>query len=359
LLKASTMMRGTLFGLAVITSALVACSGADESEETEGQGGAVGLPACVATLECAPPAAPASALRPWRNTAKSKAIIAAGAPNHRGRDLFVNPGAPQNVIAQFAYGIPSIDLVDEEIDVFVQADCAHGWEKLGTTVTTSSETNHPAVEGVGDHGGRVYFEIPAEKRLGPGLHRIRLVVAADGTSTDLLMDVVPRETPVFIADVDGTLTSSETVEYAALLTGTTPDAHPKAPEALRTLTSKGFHPVYVTARPEWLTGRTREFLATHGFPLGVVHTSLSPIGAGFGAAATEYKQGELADLARKGLAPRWGFGNKTSDSDAYAGAIAASQQRIFFQIDGTFSGRRIQSYAEVLPELSRLERTCQ
>lgn len=314
-------------------------------------------PACLDALACASPELPGMETRRWRHVIKAMATIALGAPNHRGRDLVLNPGAPQTVIGKLGYGLTDKDLEDEEVDVFVQRDCASGWEKLGTTLTTS-DSHQPAVEGVEAGSGRVFFEIPADKQLGPGLHRVRLVVAGDGSSTELLIDVVPRDTPVFVSDVDGTLTSTETAEYTALLTSATPGTHAGAPEAFRALAARGFRPIYVTARPDWLTQRTRDFLAERGYPRGIVHTSLSPVGAGFGAAASEFKKSELADLQRKGLALRWGFGNMTSDSDAYATAISVPNQRVFFQITGAFSGRNIQSYGELLPELDRLSAAC-
>ena len=61
--------------------------------------------------------------------------------------------------------------------------------------------------------GRYYFDIPAERQLAAGRHRVRLVVAGDGTSTDLFIDIVLPKTPIFVSDVDGTLTSSENVEF--------------------------------------------------------------------------------------------------------------------------------------------------
>jgi hypothetical protein len=314
---------------------------------------------CQPALACA--AAPLGHFptRSWRHAIKSRIDVAAGAARHRGRDLLLNPGVPQTVIGKIAYGIADKDLEDEEVDVFVQRDCASGWEKLGTTLTTGGGTAHPTVEGVEDRGGRVYFEIPPSKRLGPGRHRVRLVVAGDASSTDLFLDVVPAKTPIFISDVDGTLTSSENVEFVKLLEGELPDTHPGAPEALRALAAKGYRPVYVTARPEWLVQRTRDFLDKHGFPPGIVHTSTSPVGAGFGSSAAAFKSAELAMLAQKGLVPAYGFGNKSSDSDAYGAAnIEPADHRIFYQISGAFTGRRIESYTELLPGIAALPATC-
>lgn len=282
-----------------------------------------------------------------------------GAPNHRGRDLFVNPGQPQWVIAKFAYGVADKDLEDEDVDIFVQRDCGSSWEKLGTATTGGSRPLLPAAEGIEDGDGRVMFQIPKERELGPGKHRVRLVVAGDQSSVDLVLDVVPPKTPIFISDVDGTLTSSENVELIKLLTGDLPETHPGAPEALRALAEKGYRPIYVTARPEWLVPRTREFLELHGFPPGIIHTSTSITGAGFGASAAAFKVDELRALAAKGLVPSFGFGNMPSDSDAYASAaIEPADHRIFYQIDGDFTGKRIESYTELLPTFTALPAVC-
>ena len=345
-------------GLAVaLPSVLVACAAVDDSATASADISSSAQ--CLPTLACEAPATPDVAKRAWRHGFASPLITHTGSPHHRGRDLFVNPGAPQTVIGKIAYGLTDKDLEDEEVDVFVQRDCASGWEKLGTAITTTDAAPHATVEGVPSDGGRVYFEIPKGKELGPGRHRIRLVVAGDGSSTDLFIDVVPRGAPIFISDVDGTLTSSENVEFVKLLEGELPDTHPGAPEALRALAAKGYRPIYVTARPEWLVQRTRDFLALHGFPPGVVHTSTSITGAGFGASAARYKEGEIAMLAEKGLVPSFGFGNMPSDSDAYGGAnIQPPDHRIFYQISGAFTGRRIDSYTELLPGFEALPGAC-
>src|SRR6185295_11266439 len=115
-------------------------------------------------------------------------------------------GDDQWVLGKFTYSLVAKDLTDEEVDVFVEKGCAGTWEKLGTTTTTSNDTNHAVIEDVADNGGRAYFQIPKDKALPLGRHRIRLVVAGDQTSTDLVMDVVPKGTKIVVTDVDGTLT---------------------------------------------------------------------------------------------------------------------------------------------------------
>ena len=285
--------------------------------------------------------------RPFRHEHHSSFIRHMGSARHRGRDRFVRPGDPQIVLAKFAYGMTDKDLEDEEIDVFVRRACAGEWEKLGVATTTQDENRHPPVDGVEDRGGQIFYEIPAEKALAPGRHQLRLVVGGDLTSTDVLFEVVSPGTKIFVSDVDGTLTSSENIEMLKVLEGTLPDAHPGAADAFRILVEKGYHPMYLTARPELLVPRTRAFLRAHGFPLGVVHTSPATFGAGMGASAASFKKTELQALAALGLVPSFGFGNMPSDSDAYAAAGIDPTRRFFYRIDGKFEGRRIESYDEL------------
>lgn len=342
--------------LASLIPLLAGCAAAtSDLEQTDDELNTVS--ACLPSLECAPPKnAPAFQKRGWRHFG-TRVTTVQGSARHRGRDLFVNPGAPQTIIGRFAYGLGDKDLEDEEVDVFVQRDCASDWEMLGTARTSDGDHAHPTVEGVVDVGGRIYFDVPANRALGPGRHRVRLVVAGDGSSADLFIDVVPAKTPIFVTDIDGTLTSSENAEFVNVVTGHVSSTHASSPEALRALAAKGYRPFYLTARPEWMVGRTRNFLDKYGFPPGIVHTSTTITGAGFGASATSFKTNELAMLAQKGLVPSWGFGNKTTDVAAYA-TITPDDHRIMFRLDGSIAARRIESYADLLPTFAALPAAC-
>lgn len=278
----------------------------------------------------------------------------------RGRDMFYIDGAPQWVLAKFTkWGFPTDkDIVGGTVHIFIDRDCAGDWIEVGTAVTTN-DGDHAIVEGVEDSGGRVYFEIPGDQALGLGRHRVHLIEDSEWETADLLIDVVPEGTPFFISDVDGTLTTSENEEAWDFLKDTLPDANPFAPEALSLLASKGYRPGYITARPEWLDRRTREFLDVHGFPRGIMHTTLVYEGA-MGDSAALYKSGEFALLRQKGLVPAWVFGNKESDALAFDNAmIQPIDHRVFFQFDDVeYGGRRIESYADLLDEFERLPDLC-
>lgn len=325
---------------------LLACGGAlpesAESALVDFSSRCLSLPTCVA-------AAPKLGPRADWNHFSSKLITLSGA-NHRGRDQLIREGEPQWIIAKFAYGLTDKDLEDEDVDIYVLRGCAGAWEHLATAKTTADEP-HPTVAGVTDSGGRLYFELPAAQRLEVGRHRVRLVVRGDHTSTELFLQIAAPDTAVFVSDVDGTLTTSEFKEFEELLEGELPFAHPGAAAALGALAGHGYLPIYLTARPEWLTERTRHFIGARGFPPGIVHTTTSLTGA-IGGAAASFKVDELDALAAQGFRPSWAFGNKPSDGDAYEHAgIQPLDHRVFYQLDDAHGGRRIDAYSEIESEL--------
>jgi hypothetical protein len=308
------------------------------------------VPACNA----APP--DPGAARAWRHAAPG------GAPNPRGRDQFVNPGAAQWIIGNFQYGLGPLEagLQDEEVDVYLLRNCGTTWEKLGTTLTTGATPSHPKVEGVDDAPGRIFFQVPASQALALGRHRVRLVVGGDLTAVDMFIEVVPPNTPFFVSDMDGTLTDSETAQFFAILTGTMPNANPDAAPALTVLASKGYRPMYLTARPEWLVKTSQDWIVAKGFPPGILHTTLVGGGA-TGPAAATFKTDELALLAQdKMLKPTYVIGNTNTDADAYnAAGIMPLANRIYFQYtDTAWNGRRIEAYTTLIPEFSALPRVC-
>jgi hypothetical protein len=379
-------MRSSWLGCLAFLPLLVACSGPDPASEeptalpgaraiepgtsggdttpaapptgTAPRPGASSAIACTAQPACSGTSAPELApVRPF-NHYLSSATAASGPAFHRGRDQILSWGEPQWVIGKMTYTYVDKDLIDEDVDIFVERSCAGTWEKLGSVKTTDNSGAHASVEGVDDDGGRVFFEIPKEKQLAIGRHRVRLVVAADQTSTDLTIDVLPQGSPIVVSDVDGTLTASENAEYPALLDGTLPAAQPRAAEMLTALTAKGYHVVYLTARPEWLTGRTHEFLKASGFPPGIVHTTTSETGA-LGAFASTFKANELALLQGHGHTIQWAFANQPSDTDAFETAkINPLDHRVFLRQDDPHGGRRIEAYSEILPTITALPATC-
>jgi hypothetical protein len=283
----------------------------------------------------------------------------AGGARHRGRDQLLPPGAPQWLLGRFAYGLFDSPLTGEDVDIHLLRGCGSTWEKLGTARTTRAG-EHPATEGVDDDGGRVFWEIPAAQALGPGRHRVLFSVAGDRTTAELYVEVLPPEAPFFVSDVDGTLTTSETADFTALLTGALPDANAGAAELLGVLAAKGYRPLYLTARPEWLVGRTREFLAKQGFPAGLLRTTAGALIGATGAPAVMYKTDELARLAGRGHRPAFVIGNTETDAEAYDNAaVEPRNHRLYFKFtDGRGMGRRFDDYADLLGEFRALPARC-
>jgi phosphatidate phosphatase PAH1 len=348
-------MLRTVAWLAVAFS-LSACSGTglDEPIEAEGQAQTA---ACAAAFRCTSTSEPALGPKRGFDHLRSVPIAIAALANHRGRDAIVVAGQEQWIIGKFSYGLADKDLKDEEVDIFVDRGCRGGWQRLATVKTTKEDAPDTA-EGVENDGGRVFFRIPKEQELPVGRHRVRLVVAGDHTFADLFIDVIEKETPVFVSDVDGTLTSSENVEFRKLLVGKLPDPQPDAVSVLSGLAAKGYRPVYITARPEWLTQRTHAFLAKHGFPPGIVQTTTSVVGFRNEDAA-RFKAKELARLRGRSLDIRWAFGNKESDTVAYERAGLFRDARcIFLRVNSPKGGRRIEGYAELLPDVAQEPSHC-
>jgi len=351
-------MRSALLGIVAVPLLLAACSAEDGADAASGDEADQTAAACAPMPACDGAAGPTLGAKKSFDHLSSKVTTTLGDANHRGRDAIYATGDTQWIIGKLAYGPTDKDLEDEEVEVWAERGCGGSWEKLGTARTTE-DNQHATVEGVEDSGGRVYFQIPAGKELALGRHRVRLVVAGDHTSADLLVDVVPKNAPVLVSDVDGTLTSSELVEFPAGLVGVQPNAQPDAAKVLSALVAKGYHPIYLTARAERLTDRTREFLKERGFPPGIVHTTTSGLGS-FGDAAAQYKSRELALIVGKGLSIKWAFGNKASDTDAYDSVhVDPKNHRIFLGVDDPHGGRRIDKYAELVPEAESAKRVCQ
>lgn len=326
---------------------------ADESSSSS-----TGTPiSCAPAPSCDTPTPDPGPLLDWDQT-ESSFVTNAGGPRHRGRDMFYNPGDDQWVMAKFAYAANDWDLSGERVDLYLLRDCEGDWEPLGSATTTFDD-EHFEVEGVPDSGGWVYYLIPEALELGVGRHRVWAVVRGDGTSADVYLDIVEPGTKLFVTDVDGTLTTSETEEFGALFSGTLPANNLNAPEALWALRDKGYHPFYLTARPEWLGERTREFIEQRGFPPGLYHTTLSFDGA-LGSAATDFKSAELDALAERMLEPVWVFGNTESDGDSYEHVnVEPLDHRIFFKYDDVHGGRRIDDYNQVLGEFLGLDPVCE
>jgi hypothetical protein len=302
---------------------------------------------------------PPGGKRSWRHTTSS-VTAALGSPRHRGRDLFLLEGAQTWLIAKFAYGTADKDIKDEDVDVWLQRGCSGPWKKLGTFATTN-DGDHATVEGVADTGGRIYVDLAktGEPALPIGKHRVHFVVGGDLSTTDAFLEVVPKTARIAVTDMDGTLTTSEYAAWTDYVGLPPPDAHPGAADALTTLAKRGYYLFYLTARPEWLMPRTREWIPLRKFPPGLVHTTLGGTGA-MGASATTFKTDELALLkTATGIVPSFAFGNKDTDVAAFVNGKVPASGCYYYDMAADAKGGTIhKDYAKLVPIFSALPAVC-
>ena len=288
----------------------------------------------------------------WRHPIATGFVTLQGGQRHRGRDLYLREGDDAWALAKFAYGAFDDDLVDEDVDIWLLRDCADArtgdddWELLGTA-TTTDDGDHDPVEGVEDSGGWVYFPIPKTASLGLGRHLVLFVVRGDHSLAEQRIEVLPADAKFVVSDVDGTQTESEMAEFTAVFLGTDPAAQPHGAEALWAFAARGYHIFYLTARPEWLTTRTHEWLLDHGYPPGLVHTTMTFTGS-FGNAAIDFKSGELAVVdGRFADGVRYAIGNTDTDEAGFQNAGVPNTY--LYQFDPTSWGTRIDDYATLVP----------
>jgi phosphatidate phosphatase PAH1 len=117
--------------------------------------------------------------------------------------------------------------------------------------------------------------------------------------------------------------------------------------------------LYLTARPDWLHRRTHEWLAAHGYPDGIVQTTLS-YPPKVGSSAAEFKTDALlALLDRFPGAVEYGIGNADTDVEAYGAVGIAPERAYFYQFDPGAEGVRVDDYATLIPTARALPSLCE
>lgn len=312
-----------------------------------------------ADVPCSPrPFAPSGPKSAWRHSATALLVVTQGAPNHRGQDVIVNPGAPQLLIGKFAYGAFDKDLKGEDVEVFVQdAPPCGEWRSLGV-VATSEEGQYGTQYGVADDGGRVFFTIPPALARGLGRHPVRMLVKGDLSVAAFTLLVVPPATSSVVFDIDGTLTTDDfelvAQLFSNLLAGSyQPKLQPDSPAVAWAWAQKGYLPIYLTGRPDTLRAITQTWLVDQKLPPGAVHltdTSAQalPTPTGVGAYKTDALSAWKASVSLHAA-----YGNATTDIQAYA-AAAIPKARTY--IVGPNAGKEgtvaIESYGKHLPTAS-------
>lgn len=173
------------------------------------------------------------------------------------------------------------------------------------------------VEGVGrratDTGGRAAFPLG---RLPVGVHRYRARVVNSGWRSgeaEALVQVAPREAPVFITDIDQTIADVSSFGY--LFRGNdSVQATEHSREVLRDLAGRMVI-VYLSARDHIFTAKTKAWLKSRDFPPGPLYVrrvrfwSISP---------REHKIRRLEEICSRFSNVCWGVGDLVGDVEAYA-----------------------------------------
>ena len=281
---------------------------------------------------------PAPAKSSWRHTTKSPFATAAGAPQHRIRDVIALPGAAAQLRGRFTYGTIDKDLEDESVELYLQT--CPGWQLVATKIT--------------DGDGVILFDLPTH--LAPGDYRVRMVVRGDLSSADGTFAVWPKGVQVVISDVDGTLTTSDWELFKDVVAHRGATMYANGDEAIRSWATKGYRVIYLTGRPQIYNRYTRHWLNTHNLPAGVVRLTddarnVVPSEQGVQA----FKAAVLKDLVTTfGATIRAGHGNAITDIGAYqAAGIANADLYIIGPHGGKMGSTAVVSYTALLPILAK------
>lgn len=229
-------------------------------------------------------------------------------PYHGAFDAVGRPGAALLLQAWFQHSA-GLQKAVEHTAVHAELERDGAWTRIGATRT--------------DGEGRAVLALRAPDA--PGSYRVRWRLGDQGA--DARVFVVKPGQPATVFDIDGTLTPSDLEnlkDYArrllrrqradgpALRSGAVAAAKRAASDSL---------PVYLSGRPSWLAGPTREWLDRHGFPPGAVLLmartgDILPHPSRVGRAKAE----ALDQLRDAGLVWVRAYGNAPTDIQAFAAA---------------------------------------
>lgn len=298
-------MKSQLFVIAVVWCSISTAQMTHLRAAPAGNSPAGASSAAVEDHRC--DAAPSLAVGELRHR-RSRLVTGLGSPRHRAIDVVASPEADRSVLrGSLSYGKAHKDLEDEDVQLFA---CERGqWRALGTTRTD----------------GNGNFALAT--KLPVGMRDLYASVVGDRTGTRFLAYVAPVGTRVIVSDVDGTLTASEHAFVQTVVASASIGAQPGAAAAFRTLAESGYQPVYVTARGEVFTEKTRAWLAQQGFPRGPMILAEDLVTVP-GPATVAFKTGAMDVLGAAGLVVAGGIGNRATDIAAYE-AMGLPADRIF------------------------------
>ena len=288
--------------------------------------------ACTSTKETSTPKAEAATLPPQAApkppssscgvhafTPKAKGefkhnrsgLIAVASPAHVGLDALFAQGNAVTLRAKFAYGDISKDLEDEPIETFIEL--CDGWRSLGETLS--------------DGDGRI--SVAVAEALPSGVYPLRFQVKGDASVAAATLRIFLKGTHFVAFDIDGTLTTTdeeimkdfEAELLGPLSKGYTPEGYVGGPELTQLHEKRGAQLLYMTGRPYWLTGLTREWLQRFTYAPATLKLTDStkealPTQSGVG----DYKLNFLKSVIAQGFIVDLAYGNAATDVYAYLGA---------------------------------------
>ena len=203
------------------------------------------------------------------------------------------------------------------------------WAPLGETIT--------------DGEGKAVLAVKAPSRV--GLVKLRWWYKQQSAEATLF--IIRPGQPASVFDIDGTLTRSDAENWKdygrRLRRSPKPDGPRLRAHAVEAVNraARDSLVVYLTGRPPWLGRPTREWLAFHHFPEGVVlwlprTRDIVPTQKHVG----EAKLAQLKSLQNTGLAFLCAYGNAPTDIGAYEGAGIPKAQTIIMGKHGGEGGTR-------------------
>jgi hypothetical protein len=294
----------------------------------------VNLPVRAESCKSLPPLPANPEKQDWNHTRSSALTQWSGKPNHRLQDGIFNTDTRPWLIGKFAYGFFDKDLKGEQVALFVHKnENCQAWQPLGKHTTSKDETEE-VTEGIGNDGGRIFFQL---EPLPMGVYPVRARVSVDKSLATGTLYVMEKDTPVVIFDIDGTLTRSDRELTSQLLSKISKGAYvPRMRPGTKSLAWEWFRhgvlPIYITGRPDTLHRITRTWLQQQGFPPGpiVLATRLrdaKPTTRGVG----HFKRQQLERLVKTlELHIVAAYGNASTDRFAYKEAGIPAEEVFLF-----------------------------
>lgn len=250
----------------------------------------------------------------WGSVPVAPGVLESRTPYHAASDAVARPDSAVLLTAWFHHSAGAQKSL-EHAPVRAEWLVDGAWTPLGETST--------------DGEGKAVLAVKAPPK--PGSVKLRWWFKqqpAEGT-----LFVIKPGQPASVFDIDGTLTISDAENWKdygrRLLRDPRPEGlklRPNAVEAVKGASEDSLV-VYLTGRPPWLGRPTREWLAFHHFPEGVVLwmpliRDVLPTQKHVG----EAKLARLKSLQNTGLTFIRAFGNAPTDIHAYEGAGIAKSQ---------------------------------